>query len=116
MAKTVMAVFSNPSSAERDDEYNAWYNDVHLKELMEIPGIVGATRYRATAAPDPDPNAGPTTVEHRYVALYEVEGDPTAVFGELAERAGSMSMSPALDAAGSRVVFWEAVEGGSAPQ
>jgi hypothetical protein len=107
MARTIMAVLSNPSSADQEDEYNSWYDEVHLKELLEIPGIVGATRYRLSDA------AGPAPTEHRYLALYEVEGDPAAVLAELGARAGSTSMSPALDVAGSRIAFW-VLEGGSA--
>jgi hypothetical protein len=102
-----MAVFSNPSSPEQEDEYNAWYNDMHLKELVEVPGVVGATRYKLAEG------AGTAPSEHRYLAVYEVERDPAAVLGELGSRAGSMTMSPTIDTAGTRIVFWAPLQGGS---
>ncbi|SHN75225.1 DUF4286 family protein [Cryptosporangium aurantiacum] len=107
MARTIMMVFTNPRSAEQEAEYNAWYNQVHLKELLDVPGVVAATRYRVAEG------AGTTEPSHRYVALYEVEGEPAAVFGALATRTADMSMSPALDTEGAQVVFWEAIDGGS---
>ncbi|GAA3392566.1 hypothetical protein [Cryptosporangium minutisporangium] len=105
MARTIMAVFTNPRSPEQEEEYNTWYNQVHLAELLEIPGIVAATRYWAAD--------GTADLTHRYVALYEVEGDPAAVFGELSTRSGGMSISPSLDAENAQVVFWEPIDGGS---
>jgi hypothetical protein len=107
MARTIMAVLTNPSSPEQEAEYNAWYNEVHLKELMEVPGIVGATRYKLAEG------ASPAQSEHRYLALYEVDGDPATVMAELGSRSSGMNISPALDAPASRVLFWEPVEGGS---
>jgi hypothetical protein len=108
MSEPIMAVFSNPTTPEQEEEYNTWYNGVHLKDLLAIPGVVGATRYKLTQSP------GAAAPEHRYVALYQIEGDPAAVLTELGARSSEMSISPALDAAGAKIVFWEPVEGGSA--
>ena len=33
MARGIMYVESSASSPDRDQEYNTWYNEVHLKEL-----------------------------------------------------------------------------------
>jgi len=96
MAKAILAVFSNPTSAEQEDEYNSWYDDVHIKELLEIPGIVSAKRYKL---------AGPVPADHRYLAIYEVEGDLGVVMGSLGS--APSGVSPALDAAGVRLAFWE---------
>ena len=37
-------VFSNPV-AGRDDEYNTWYDEVHLGDVRRVPGVVDAKRY-----------------------------------------------------------------------
>ena len=109
MARTIMAVYSNPISPERDEEYNTWYNDVHLADLMGVPGFVGATRYRLAD----DMGKGTAPSEHRYLALYEVEGDPVAAYAELRSRNGTMEVSDSLDGSGTRVMFWVPVENGS---
>ena len=50
------------SDREREDEWNRWYDEKHLPELLSVPGIVSATRYRQHGA------------EGRYLAAYEIEG------------------------------------------
>lgn|SRR5690606_21215247 len=107
MADTIMVVFSNPTSPEQEEEYNTWYNQVHLKELLDVPGIVKATRYRLAEGGNAE------SAEHRYMAVYELDRPPREVLAELHARTGAMTMSPALDTAGTRLLFWEPVEGGS---
>jgi hypothetical protein len=77
MAKAILIVESRPSSPDRVDEYNDWYNDTHLPEVVALPGFVSAQRY----APADD---GP------FVAVYEIDSDdPGAVVGSLGEAVGS---------------------------
>ena len=63
MAKGIIYVETYPSSPEREQEYNTWYDEVHLGELVALDGIVSARRLR------------PVNGEGPYVALYEIEGD-----------------------------------------
>ena len=46
--------------AELDDEYNRWYNEEHIDQLLSIPGVLSAARYEAVAG-------GP-----KYLASYEL--------------------------------------------
>ncbi|NKQ51574.1 hypothetical protein HFP15_01620 [Amycolatopsis sp. K13G38] len=105
MPKAVMAVYSNPATPEQDEEYNTWYNEVHLKELLSLPGVSSGTRYRVTEA------VHGAASEHRYVAVYDVDGTPEEI---LAQMGTLPAPSPAIDAAGARIYFWEPIEGGSA--
>ncbi|QLL06850.1 DUF4286 family protein [Mycobacterium vicinigordonae] len=63
MAKGIIYVETYPSSPEREQEYNTWYDEVHLGELVALDGIVSARRLR------------PVNGEGPYIALYEIEGD-----------------------------------------
>lgn len=47
--------------AEHEDEFNKWYNEEHLPELLAVPGILAAARYVAV-------KSGP-----KYLAAYELE-------------------------------------------
>jgi hypothetical protein len=47
--------------ADRELEFNRWYNEEHLKERRSIPGFLGAARYEAT-------KGGP-----KHLAVYELE-------------------------------------------
>ena len=63
MARGVLYVESRPVSPERDAEYNAWYSNEHLRDVVAIDGFLSARRFV------PVGDAGP------YVAIYEVEFD-----------------------------------------
>jgi hypothetical protein len=85
MAKGIVYVESYPTSPDRDQEYNTWYDEVHLPELVALDGFVSARRLR------PVDGTGP------YVALYEIEGDDLqAVLDNMIASAGQLTMSGAL--------------------
>ncbi len=54
--------------AELDEEYNRWYNEEHLDQLLAIPGVLSAARYEAVAG-------GP-----KYLASYELASVAPARF------------------------------------
>jgi hypothetical protein len=87
-----VVVLSNPVEG-REDEYNRWYDEQHLKDVLAVDGIISAQRYK-TAGPTPNPFA--------YMAVYGVETDDlSAMLGDIGARAGTdrMPMSPAFDGA-----------------
>ncbi len=85
MAKGIMYVESRPSSPEREQEYNTWYDEVHIPQLLTLDGIVGARRLR------PVDGQGP------YVAIYELEGDDLpAILDNMMASSGRLHMSDAL--------------------
>ena len=47
--------------ADKEDEFNHWYNEEHLPELLAIPGVLNAARYEAVSS-------GP-----KHLACYELE-------------------------------------------
>lgn len=53
------AEFSDPA---READWNRWYEEKHVPELLTVPGIVSCTRYQQRGAPG------------RYLAAYEIEG------------------------------------------
>ena len=52
--------------ADKEAEFNKWYNEEHLAELLSVPGILNAARYEAVSS-------GP-----KHLACYELES--AAVF------------------------------------
>jgi hypothetical protein len=64
--KGLMLVQSVPSDPAREDEYNDWYSRKHMPELLEIPGIVSARRYKLVGRRDQAPS---------YLAVYELDAD-----------------------------------------
>ncbi|MBE1537646.1 DUF4286 family protein [Actinomadura algeriensis] len=80
-AKSILHVMSLPSSPEVADEYNRWYEDVHMPEVVALEGFVSARRYAPTKDGAP------------YVAVYEIEGDAKAAMKRLNQAMGDGSMN-----------------------
>ncbi|MBI2305483.1 MAG: hypothetical protein HYU86_12155 [Chloroflexi bacterium] len=62
MSKVLWLVSMNFNQPEKEAEFNHWYNNIHLPEVLTSPGIVGATRYRATRE---------VAGQRRYLSVYE---------------------------------------------
>jgi hypothetical protein len=101
MPKFKMIALTKPV-AGREDEYNAWYQNVHLPEVCALPGLQGAQRYKQAAALS-------NGDERPYLAIYDIEtddiGKTLAGFGEAAA-AGKMTRCDASDNAGAYTVIF----------
>ncbi|MBL7501094.1 hypothetical protein I6A84_17685 [Frankia sp. CNm7] len=108
MPKGILLVQSNPVSAEREAEYNRWYDEEHIPDVRAVPGFVAARRYRVRDAGGI--KAGPSTPS--YVIIYEVEADDFDVPMEelgLRTQQGRIRLSDAIDLP-SIVAFYELIE------
>jgi len=98
MSKSVFIAWTEPSSAEDEDEFNRWYDEVHIPEVMSaVPSIVAAARYRCA---DPVAMVASGLPTHRYLAIYELDtADVTGAAAalEAAVGQGTIVLSPALD-------------------
>ena len=103
---TLYLVFSNPIEG-KDDEFNEWYDTVHLPEVLATPGIKTAQRFslRETQITHHSPMPKPA---HGYLIVYEMEGDVDEVMGKIqaAAQSGEMLMNDALDLTSVSMSFW----------
>lgn len=92
--RAVLLVTTNPVSEEREGEFNTWYDQVHIPQILQrVPGITGCTRYRHD-------DGGPGRPDHRYLAVYEIEADdPAGVVATLTESTatGKLDSTDALE-------------------
>ncbi len=99
MAKYVMVVQSAALEG-RDDEYNAWYDTIHLREICAIPGVVSGRRLQATPIAMPAPGA-------KYLSLYEIETDDIGAFmAEMGRRKAAGEQTPTDSLDRSSAVLW----------
>lgn len=90
MAKYLFLAFTNPRSAEQEDEFNQWYTQNHVVDVLNVPGFVSARRFRLAPAQFPLADQAHTL---RYLALYEMEtDDPAATLREVVARVGTADM------------------------
>jgi hypothetical protein len=89
----LFVVLTNPT-AGMEEEYNRWYNDQHVPDVVAIDGFVGVQRFKLSPPPGaPAPYWG-------YVAFYEIDRDKVAeAFKGLEAARGTdrMVMSEALN-------------------
>jgi hypothetical protein len=67
MTKQIFIVMSEPVDG-KEAEFNDWYNNIHLGEVVQVKGFVQAQRFKVT---DDSAALG----KQRYIAIYECEAD-----------------------------------------
>lgn len=90
MADYRFVVMTNATQGQ-DAEFNRWYDEQHVPDVLSVPGFVAAQRFKASAARG--------TPAHGFLTIYEITTDDVdATFAELARRVGTdrMPMSDAL--------------------
>jgi hypothetical protein len=100
----VLVVYSSPVAGQ-ESEYNQWYDEQHLKDVLQAPGFLAAQRFKLPDEPDRAPC---------YLALYEMRTeDPEAALAELTSRAGTphMIISDALDMTVTSMTLVKAITG-----
>jgi hypothetical protein len=92
----------------QEGEFNAWYDDVHLDDLLRIPGVTAARRsqlceaVQMTTTEDGSlklTDAKGIDAKYKYLAIYELEADdPAALLQEIKKRSNTpeMVISPAM--------------------
>lgn len=98
MGKYRLVVLTEPVTG-RESEYNDWYNNQHLADVVAVPGFGGAQRFKLKELCGGE-------FRQRYLAIYEIEAeDYAAVIGEMMSRVGTPAMliSEAMD--GGKVDF-----------
>ncbi len=89
--KTYYTVYSNPVPG-KEAEFNDWYTNVHLDEVLKIDGFVSAQRFQL---------AEPQVVDdqpYRYMAMYEIENDNIEqTVQNMMAAVGSLQMTDAMD-------------------
>jgi hypothetical protein len=81
MARGMLIVESRPASPEDADAFHKWYEEVHMREMLAVDGIVSARRF---ASVDGD----------SFVAIYEFDVDVDTAKANLGAAQKSGKMSP----------------------
>ena len=64
-------VFSNPTTPGQEDEYNRWYRDQHLPDVVSAPGFVHAQRFVLSDVQSTTKTQWP----YKYLAMFEIVSD-----------------------------------------
>jgi hypothetical protein len=99
--KYLQIVFTSPSP-ESEGEFNQWYDNVHVPQVLQMPGFLTGQRFRLI---DSDTSEGP-----RYLAAYEIESDDIEeTLRTIRDTAPGRTKSAAIDVSASIVRMYEAL-------
>lgn len=102
MAEKYLHVVQTSPTPGREDEFNEWYENVHVPEVLTMPGYLSGQRFRLISS---DPFVGP-----RYFAVYEIESDDiVATLETVKNTAPTRTKSGAIDTTASVVLTYEAI-------
>ena len=79
---TLLRFNRSSAQAEHDAEFNKWYNEEHLTELLDCPGWLRASRYEALRG------------DYQYLATYDLAGDSAMQSPEYFKARGFKSVEP----------------------
>ncbi len=96
MPKGIFLALSNATSDDVDDEFNEWYDTVHAREVLALPGVRSFRRFRLAPA---QVVPGDDVTQHRYLALYELDVEDWEQFASDNQQAfvdGRITIRPEL--------------------
>lgn len=103
MARYILTVATNPVPG-REDDYNRWYDEVHLAEVLAIDGFVSAERFVV------DPAGQLGAPAPRYLAIYGIESDDIdGTMAAFRRFSAALAPHPALEAATVDIQLYQAV-------
>ena len=91
MTRPLFMALTNSVSADKDEEFNHWYNEVHGNDLLSLPTMRSMTRYRALQQITP----GGGAPKHQYLAIYDLD-DPKAAYEALVARRSTFTMTDTI--------------------
>lgn len=87
MARYKFIVLAN-AVAGQETEFNDFYSDTHVPDVLDVPGIKTAQRFVISSG-----QFAPTPSPYKYLAIYDVEAENAeAVCAEILRRSGTDAM------------------------
>lgn len=99
MAKALLVVLTSPVEG-REDEYNDWYTNDHLDDVLKAAGFAAAQRFSFVPSKLSRHPVAP------YLAIYEVDAAQREQAEKLLLETANTDAMPISDAMGPRPITW----------
>jgi hypothetical protein len=73
----------------RENEFDDWYTNTHIPEMLALPSVAGATRFKVS-------DSFVAKTEHRYLTMYELNVDPDEALAEIQRARSGMTWTDAI--------------------
>jgi hypothetical protein len=80
MTKYLLFAFSDCKDAAKEKEFNNWYDNMHMPDMLNTPGLVKASRWMSADKKENE--------VRKYLAMYELETDDIDEFNKLMREQG----------------------------
>lgn len=84
MPKYLLVTFSDCKDPKREKEYNDWYDNIHMPDMLEVPGFISGSRW---VSADNKENE-----IRKYLSVYWLETDDLKDFNEKMRKRGMWTM------------------------
>ena len=84
MGRYLYFAFSDCKDPAREEEFNDWYDNVHLPDMLRVSGMISATRWMSAESKEGQ--------QSKYLALYEFETDDLEKFDSALSERGRWTM------------------------
>lgn len=101
--KSLFVVKSNPVPG-KEAEFNRWYTEIHLPEVIQIEGFQSAQRFRLNE------NQVQPDQSHTYLAIYEIDSANVAATLENLGNATQLTQNQAIELATIEISVFDAIE------
>jgi hypothetical protein len=88
----------------REDEYNRWYEEIHIPEVLRLPGFVAARRFKLSEAQ----RSSETLPRNTYLVIYELTIEAREALDRITETASERGPGVGV-APGSSALYWTPV-------
>lgn len=95
-----LIALTNPV-AGREAEFDTWYDEVHLADVLKLPGVTGAQRFRLS-----DRQYREGRHPWRSMAIYEIETDDIGETFAALKAASGTELMPLSDALEDKRMVW----------
>jgi hypothetical protein len=111
VAENLFLVFTNAQEG-KDEAFNTWYENEHVPDVLDVPGVVAAQRYDLAEMTIPEGDDLPAQLPpptHRYLVIYELDREPDDVMQEFLKRVltGKMSLGETMDVTTVTLTGWQ---------
>jgi hypothetical protein len=106
MKEYVFVVYTRAKEG-REAEFNKWYDEIHIPDILNLPGFVSARRFQYVDVPTTDPST------HPYLALYTVKTDDIVAAQAALQAAANtpaMMLCDALDLETTQATYFESLD------
>ena len=84
MARYLLFGFSDCKDESREEEFNEWYDNMHVPDMLEVEGMIKATRWMSA---EDKPGQ-----KRKYLAMYELETDDIKKFDDKVRERGMKTL------------------------